>query len=82
MASATATVKQSLRGLGQSRLFICFKIKELRQKIIITLLFLAIYRIGFHVPLPMIDQEQMARAMRGSHSSHSRPPISRSARVA
>ena len=39
-----------------------FKIPELRQKILITLLFLAIYRIGFHVPLPMIDQAKMAGA--------------------
>jgi preprotein translocase subunit SecY len=67
MASATATaVKQRFRGFGQTRLVTVFKIKELRQKIFITLLFLAIYRIGFHVPLPMIDQAAMARAMRGS----------------
>src|SRR5256884_4244717 len=32
----------------------------------ITILFLAIYRIGFHVPLPMINQIEMARSMRGS----------------
>src|SRR3954452_5882518 len=55
-----------LRGLGQTRLVSIFKIKELRQKILITILFLAIYRIGFHVPLPMINQAEMARAMRGS----------------
>jgi preprotein translocase subunit SecY len=36
-----------------------FKIPELSQKIFITLLFLIIYRIGFHVPLPMIDQKKM-----------------------
>src|ERR1700730_961503 len=66
MATATAAFKQTFRGFGQSRLFTVFKIKELRQKIFITLLFLAIYRIGFHVPLPMIDQREMARAMRGS----------------
>jgi preprotein translocase subunit SecY len=66
MATATAAVKQSFQGLGQSRLVTIFKIKELRQKVFITLLFLAIYRIGFHVPLPMINQAEMARAMRGS----------------
>src|SRR6185436_9477438 len=43
-----------------------FKIKELRQKIVITILFLAIYRIGFHVPLPMINQGEMAKWSRGS----------------
>ena len=54
------------RGLGQTRLFTIFKIKELRQKILITVLFLAIYRIGFHIPLPIINQQEMARVMRGS----------------
>src|SRR5437879_5304668 len=47
--------------LSQTRLVTIFKIKELRQKIIITILFLAIYRIGFHIPLPMIDQREMAK---------------------
>src|SRR5215831_17145321 len=55
-----------MRDLGQTRLVTIFKIKELRQKIVITILFLAIYRIGFHVPLPMINQIEMARSMRGS----------------
>jgi preprotein translocase subunit SecY len=41
-----------------------FKIPELRQKIFITLLFLLIYRIGYYVPLPFIDQSQMETAMR------------------
>lgn len=66
MATATAMVKTGFSSFGQSRLASVFKIKELRQKIFITLLFLAIYRIGFHVPVPMIDQEGMFRAMRGS----------------
>src|SRR5207302_4273540 len=43
-----------------------FAIPELRQKILITLLFLAIYRVGFSVPLPFIDQERMANLMRGA----------------
>src|SRR4029077_21049383 len=66
MASATAFMKSGLSSFGQSRLVTIFKIKELRQKIMITILFLAIYRIGFHVPLPMINQIEMARSMRGS----------------
>jgi len=49
--------------------FTIFKIKELRQKVLITLLFLAIYRVGFHVPLPMIDQREMTKAMRGQEDS-------------
>jgi preprotein translocase subunit SecY len=66
MASATAFVKSGLSSFGQSRLVTIFKIKELRQKIMITILFLAIYRIGFHVPLPMINQIEMAHSMSGS----------------
>lgn len=50
----------------ESRLLSIFKIKELRQKILITVLFLTIYRIGFHVPLPIINQQRMVQSMRGS----------------
>lgn len=66
MASAAASVKSWVGAFGQSRLVTIFKIKELRQKIMITILFLAIYRIGFHVPLPMINQIEMAKKMKGS----------------
>ena len=40
-----------------------FRIPELRWKILITLAFLAVYRIGYYIPLPMIDQEKMAEKM-------------------
>lgn len=66
MATASAMVKTGFGSFGQSRLASVFKIKELRQKIFITLLFLAIYRVGFHVPVPMINQAEMLNAMRGS----------------
>ncbi len=33
---------------------IIFSIPELRRKILLTLALLGIYRIGFHIPLPMI----------------------------
>ena len=36
-----------------------FSIPELRQKILLTLMFLAIYRIGYAIPLPFIDQAKM-----------------------
>ncbi|HXG08873.1 MAG TPA: preprotein translocase subunit SecY [Gemmataceae bacterium] len=49
-----------------NKLIAIFKIPELRQKIFITLLFLAIYRIGYYVPLPFIDQTRMEEAMRGA----------------
>src|SRR5271155_1715467 len=67
MATATALMKTGLTTFGQSRLASIFKIKELRQKILITLLFLAIYRVGFHVPVPMIDQDKMAKRMGGQN---------------
>jgi preprotein translocase subunit SecY len=44
-----------------------FRIPELRNKVLFTLFMLAIYRIGFHVPLPGVDQgsfRQMAENMK------------------
>ena len=38
---------------------VCWQIPELRQKILLTLLMLGIYRIGFQIPLPIIDQDQV-----------------------
>jgi preprotein translocase subunit SecY len=55
--------------LTNNKLVTVFKVPELRQKIWITLLFLAIYRIGFYVPLPMIDQGRMQELMRGTQQS-------------
>jgi preprotein translocase subunit SecY len=46
-----------------AQLITIFKIPELRRKIFITLAFLAIYRIGYYVPLPMIDQVKLAEQM-------------------
>jgi preprotein translocase subunit SecY len=65
---ATATLRRGgfFDFLWNNQLVTIFKIKELRQKILITLLFLVIYRVGFQVPLPIINQERMAVAMRGS----------------
>jgi preprotein translocase subunit SecY len=40
-----------------------FTIPELRQKILLTLLFLAIYRVGYQIPLPFTDQRQMYRGV-------------------
>src|SRR5207302_2776951 len=34
-----------------------FRIPELRNKVLFTLFMLAIYRIGYHVPIPGVDQE-------------------------
>src|SRR5438874_3347470 len=43
------------------KLFTIFHVPELRRKILITVLFIAIYRIGYFVPLPIVDQEAMAK---------------------
>ena len=41
---------------------VVFTIPELRQKILLTLLLLAIYRIGWQIPLPIFDQTEDGRA--------------------
>lgn len=47
------------------KLRVVFTIPELRQKILLTLALLAVYRIGYHVPLPIINQKVMASATSG-----------------
>ena len=42
-----------------------FTIPELRQKIFFTLLLLAIYRVGYSIPLPFVDQRQMYKNVGG-----------------
>jgi preprotein translocase subunit SecY len=46
-----------------NQLFTIFHVPELRRKILITVLFLCIYRIGYFIPLPVIDQVKMQEAM-------------------
>jgi preprotein translocase subunit SecY len=48
------------------KLRIVFTIPELRQKILLTLGFLAIYRVGWHITLPVIDQEVLSQSTSGS----------------
>ena len=43
------------------KLITIFAIPELRRKILITLLFLLVYRIGYSIPLPMVDQAKLAK---------------------
>jgi preprotein translocase subunit SecY len=47
------------------KLRVVFTIPELRQKILLTLLFLAIYRVGWHIPLPIVDPGAMEAAFEG-----------------
>jgi preprotein translocase subunit SecY len=40
-----------------------FAIPELRQKILFTLILLAVFRVGYQIPLPVIDQQALAENM-------------------
>lgn len=40
-----------------------FKIPELTRKIAITLVLLSVYRIGYYIPVPFINQEKLAEKM-------------------
>jgi preprotein translocase subunit SecY len=48
-----------------NKIITIFKIPELAQKIGITLLFLAVYRVGYNIPLPMIDQNRALAGTQG-----------------
>ena len=45
-----------------------FKVPELRNKVLFTLGMLAVYRIGFWIPLPGINQEQLASFFKNQQS--------------
>ena len=44
---------------------VVFTIPELRQKILLTLLFLTIYRAGYSILLPIFDQNKMRAELSG-----------------
>jgi len=46
-----------------------FTIPELRQKIIFTLILLAVFRIGYQIPLPVIDQAALAKSLANKQGS-------------
>ena len=52
-----------------NKLITIFRIPELRRKIFITALFLVIYRIGYFIPLPIINQHEWAKTMAAQQSS-------------
>jgi preprotein translocase subunit SecY len=43
------------------KLRVVWQIPELRQKILLTLLMLAVYRVGFQIQLPVIDQSAVSK---------------------
>lgn len=52
-----------------SNLINIFRIPELRWKICITLMFLAIYRVGYSIPLPFIDQDLLSKNLGAAAST-------------
>src|SRR5690242_11133124 len=56
-----------------AKLLTVFKIPELRQKIWITLILLAVYRMGHLIPLPVINQQIMAQNVKNLQSNSSNP---------
>src|SRR3982750_2125279 len=47
-----------------------FKIPELRNKVLFTLFMLAIYRIGYHVPLMGVDQDMLLEKVNAAGSDN------------
>ncbi len=52
-----------------NKLITIFRIPELRKKILFTALVLIIYRIGYYIPLPVINQQELAKSMANAQSS-------------
>src|SRR5215213_3914443 len=46
-----------------------FTIPELRQKIFFTLILLAVFRVGYQIPLPVIDQAKLAAQLNNKQAS-------------
>ncbi len=42
------------------KLLLLFRIPELRRKLVLTVILLAVYRMGFWIPLPFVDQSALA----------------------
>jgi preprotein translocase subunit SecY len=49
----------------QKLITILFKVPELQRKILMTAMFLAIYRVGFYIPLPIVDQSKLQKWQEG-----------------
>ena len=57
------------------KLVTVFRIPELRRKIFLTLILLAVYRMGFAIPLPFVDQEALAASQQ--NASEGTDPLDR-----
>ena len=54
-----------------AKLLTVFRIPELRRKIILTVILLGVYRLGYHITLPFMDHESIGRVMENAQSGSS-----------
>ena len=54
-----------------------FRVPELRNKVLFTLMMLAIYRIGYHVPIPGTDQQAFAQLLENQRQDAGRGAAAR-----
>jgi len=43
-----------------------FRVPDLRKKVLFTLMMLCVYRVGFYVPIPGVNQDELSRHWRGA----------------
>ncbi len=46
-----------------AKLLTVFRVPELARKIVLTVVLLGVYRLGFHITLPFMDHETVGKAM-------------------
>jgi preprotein translocase subunit SecY len=51
-----------------AKLITVFRIPELRRKIFLTVILLAVYRLGFHITLPMMNHDSIRQLMENAQS--------------
>ena len=51
-----------------AKLLTVFRVPELRRKIFLTIILLAVYRLGYHITLPFIDHESIGKVMENAQS--------------
>lgn len=51
-----------------AKLLTVFRIPELRRKIVLTVVLLAVYRLGFHITLPFMDHDAIRNVMENAQS--------------
>jgi preprotein translocase subunit SecY len=50
-----------------------FRVRELRNKVLFTIFMLIIYRVGYHVPLPGINQDEIAKQSKNQGGDEGTP---------